>query len=154
MVLIRQGRFLSSQFLCRLLFRWKLLWGLLNLGSFWTLGFYLPEGPPQPPSLFLSTASPLLVLLAHSEPDFLARHRLGCPQQLFLPSPELDGHRCCQQEAVFFQVTQPRKWDPSRPSHPARAGAYCLPAALAHGKVGGVEVGQKGNFPESQGSQP
>ena len=54
---------------------------------------------------FWSTASPLLVLLAPSEPHFLARRWSGCPQQLFLPSPQPGGHRCCQQEAVSFPVT-------------------------------------------------
>lgn len=61
--------------------------------------------PPNSPFTFFSTASALLVRLAHSKPDFLARRRSGCPQQLFVPSPESGGHRCCQQETASFQVT-------------------------------------------------
>ena len=50
--------------------------------------------------------------------------------------------------------SQPGKWDPSRPSHPSGAGAYCLPAALATGTlVEGGRERQKGSFPRSQESQ-
>lgn len=77
----------------------------------------------------MSTASPLLVLLAHSEPDFLARRRSGCPQQLFLPSPKPGGHRCCQQEALSFQVTA-REMGPFPAQPPIRGwgllSASCL----------------------------
>lgn len=88
---------------------------------------------PHSPFAFLPSAPPLLVLLAHSRPDFLARRRSGCPQQLLIPSPEPGGHRCCQQEAVSFQVSA-REMGPFPPQPPFRgcglsagAGACCLP---------------------------
>lgn len=146
---MRQGHFLSIWFLPRLLFGWKLLGGLSNPGCFWALGPYLPQGPPQ----LLSTASPLLVLLAHGKPDFLARRRSGCPQQLFIPSPEPGGHRCCQQEAASFQVTA-REMGPFPPPPPFRGwGLFSARCLGPQEGVGGGGARRARSFPRSQGSR-
>ena len=49
--------------------------------------------------------------------------------------------------------SRPGKWDPSRPSHPSGAGAYCLTAALAHRKVEGeARRVRRGAFPGPRGA--
>ena len=49
--------------------------------------------------------------------------------------------------------SRPGKWDPSRPSHPSGAGAYCLTATLAHRKVEGeARRVRRGAFPGPRGA--
>lgn len=155
---IRQGHFLSSWFFPRLLFSWNLLeipvGGLFNQGCFWALAPYLPQGPHSPFTVF-STASPLLVLLAHSKADFLARRRSGCPHQLFIPSPEPGGHRCCQQEAASFQVTAREMGPfPPPPPFPGLGLVFCqMPGPTGRcRRWGGSREGQRGAFPGPRGA--
>ena len=150
MIWVRQDPFLFSP---GLLFRWKTLWGPFHPGR--ALGPLLPRGPPHSPLPHrpgTHTPPPPPVVLAHSEPDFLARRRSGCPQQLFLPSPKLGGRRCRQQEADSFQVTA-REMGPFPPQPPIRGWGLLSDRCLGtEGGGGGAPRVRRGAFPGRWGA--
>lgn len=132
----------------------------MGVCSAWVVsGHWVPpslRAPHHPLPLFVHRLTPpcpagsLLTRLPGQTPPLS-----GCPQQLFLPSPErTGGHRGCQQEAVTFQLTA-REMGAFPPQPPMQG--WGLLSASCFGPqegCGGAKEGQKGSFPKSQGSQP
>ena len=111
-----------------------------------------PSGPPTAPSPSGPLRHPSLSCwLPVSQTSWPDTGR-GVPSSCFSHHPSQAATDAASRKQSPSK-SWPGKWDPSQPSHPSGAEAYCLTAALAHRKVEGEAWRvRRGAFPGPGGA--